>query len=135
MVCVYCGHDTKVVNSRLQKRSNQVWRRRKCTACKAIFTTSEAVDLPSSLLVQSGTSTAPFLPDMLFTELLLAVQDRKDRYVTARELTNTVIQRLLKQPGSPLFTPGQISRVSSEVLGRFDKRAQLRFIAEHPSLQ
>jgi transcriptional regulator NrdR family protein len=119
----------------LQKRNNQVWRRRKCTFCKAVFTTHEAVDLPSALLVQSGASTKPFLPDLLFTEVLLALQDRKDSYVVAREVTNTVIKQLLKMPENPLFAPKQISQATSKVLGRLDKRAQLRFVAEHPSLQ
>ena len=135
MVCVYCGHETMVTNSRRQKRNNQVWRRRKCVVCKAVFTTHEAVDLPSALLVQSGTSTKPFLPDLLFTEVLLALQDRTNCYVDAREVTNTVIKQLLKLPESPLFTPQQISQAASKVLGRLDKRAQLRFVAEHPSLQ
>ena len=135
MVCVYCGHETMVTNSRRQKRNNQVWRRRKCAVCKAVFTTHEAVDLPSALLVQSGTSTKPFLPDLLFTEVLLALQDRTNCYVDAREVTNTVIKQLLKLPESPLFTPQQISQAASKVLGRLDKRAQLRFVAEHPSLQ
>jgi transcriptional repressor NrdR len=135
MVCVYCGCDTSVVNSRLQKRNNQVWRRRKCAVCKAVFTTHEAVELPTSLLVQAGASTKPFLPDMVFTEVLLAMQDRKDSYVDAREVTNTVIKHLLRLPDSPLFAPKRISLAISKVLGRLDKRAQLRFVAEHPSLQ
>jgi transcriptional repressor NrdR len=135
MVCVYCGHETKVTNSRRQKRNNQVWRRRKCAVCKAVFTTHEAVDLPGTLLVQSGASTKPFLPDLLFTEVLLALQDRKNCYIDAREVTNTVIKQLLKLPENPLFAPRQISQAASKVLGRLDKRAQLRFVVEHPSLQ
>jgi transcriptional repressor NrdR len=119
----------------LQKRNNQVWRRRKCGFCKAVFTTHEAVDLSGALLVRSGASTTPFLPDLLFTEVLLALQDRRDSYMAAREVTNTVIKQLLKLPDNPLFEPRQISRVASKVLGRLDKRAQLRFVAEHPSLQ
>lgn len=135
MVCVYCGHETSVTNSRHQKRNNQVWRRRQCVACKAVFTTHEAIDLPGTLLVQSGASTKPFLPDILFTEVLLAMQNRKNPYVDAREVTNTVIKQLLKLPGSPSFAPKQISQAAAKVLGRLDKRAELRFRAEHPSLQ
>jgi transcriptional repressor NrdR len=135
MICVYCGHETKVINSRLQKRNNQVWRRRQCLACKAVFTTHEAIDLPNALLVQSGASTKAFLPDLLFTEVLLALQDRKNCYVDAREVTNTVIKNLLKLPESPLFAPEQISKLTSKVLGRLDNRAGLRYMAEHPSLQ
>jgi transcriptional repressor NrdR len=135
MVCVYCGNETRVINSRLQKRSNQVWRRRQCGACKAIFTTHEAVDLSQALLVDSGAPPTPFLPDLLYTELLLAMQDRKDAYVAAREVTSTVIQKLLKHPGKPLFKPTFISKTTADVLKHFDKRSYLRYAAEHPSLQ
>src|SRR5581483_6617471 len=91
MICPYCGHETRVFNSRHQKRSNQVWRRRRCGFCKAVFTSLEVVDMPSALSVRSGSSTEPFLPDKLYTEILLALQDRKDAFVAAREVTNTVV--------------------------------------------
>lgn len=135
MVCVYCGNETQVTNSRTQKRSNQVWRRRQCKACKAIFTTLEAVDLPTTLIVDYGGRSEPFLPDKLYTEVLLALQDRKDAYVATREVTNTVIKELLGLPDKPLFRPEQISRVAGGVLRRLDRRAYLRYAAEHPSLQ
>ncbi len=135
MVCVYCGADTKVNNSRLQKRSNQVWRRRQCLACKAVFTTHEAIDLPTTLLVDSGGRMKPFLPDLLFTEVLLALQDRKQPYEAAREVTSTVIKNLLKLPDKPLFQPSQISRETAVVLSRLDRRSWLRYAAEHPSVQ
>lgn len=135
MVCIYCGGQTHVTNSRSQKRNNQIWRRRHCRLCKAIFTTHEAIDLSSSLLVDSGASPRPFLPDMLFTEVLLALQDRKDCYIAAREATSTIIKNLLKLPDKPLYPPAAISRATGDVLKRLDKRAWLRYVSEHPSLQ
>jgi transcriptional repressor NrdR len=135
MVCVYCGYETKVTNSRLQKRSNQVWRRRQCEACKAVFTTHEAIDLSQTLLVGSGASGHPFLPDRLYSDLLEALQDRKDRYIAAREVTSTIIQKLQKNTNGPLFSTKLISKTAAEILKRFDKRAYLRYTAEHPSLQ
>lgn len=135
MICVYCGNETRVTNSRLQKRSNQVWRRRQCQACKAVFTTHEAIDLTQALLVNIQGSTKPFLPDLLFTDVMLALKDRKDVYVAAREIVATVVQKLLKSPQKPLFEPSFISITTAEVLKRFDKRAYLRYVAEHPSLQ
>ncbi|MDO8591985.1 MAG: hypothetical protein Q7R60_03655 [bacterium] len=134
MVCIYCGGDTDVVNSRAQKRNNQVWRRRRCKACHAVFTSHEAIDLSSALVVGSGRPT-PFLGDMLFTEVLLALQDRRDCYLAAREVTSTVIKELLKLPGLPKIEPQQISQATAKVLKRLDKRAHLRYLAEHPSLQ
>jgi transcriptional repressor NrdR len=135
MVCLYCDSETGVANSRLQKRSNQVWRRRQCKACGAIFTTHESIDLSTTLLVDSGASIKPFLPDMLFTEVLLALQDRKDCYLAAREVSNTVIKYLLKLPEKPLYKQPQISQAAAGVLKRLDRRAWLRYAAEHPSLQ
>ena len=134
MVCLYCHSKTRVTNSRQQKRSNQVWRRRQCQACRAVFTSHEAIDLSSALLVGSG-RPRPFISDMLFTEVLLALQDRKDCYLAAREVTSTVIRELLKLPDKPRIEPKQISEVTVKVLKRLDKRAYLRYMAEHPSLQ
>jgi transcriptional repressor NrdR len=135
MVCIYCGHETRVTNSRLQKRNNQVWRRRQCETCNAVFTTHESVDLSQALLVDYKGSQRPFLQDLLFTDVLLAMQDRKDVYTGAREVTSTVIQKLLKSPEKPLFLPSTISKTTAEVLKKFDKRAYLRYAAEHPSVQ
>lgn len=104
-------------------------------ACKAIFTTHEAIDLTQALLVDSGGSVRPFLPDLLFTDVLLALQDRKDCYVEAREVTHTVIQKLLKNSQKISLSPVFISKTTAEVLKRFDKRGWLRYISEHPSLQ
>jgi len=134
MVCLYCHSKTRVTNSRHQKRNNQVWRRRQCQACRAVFTSHEAIDLSSALLVGSGRST-PFISDMLFAEVLLALQDRKDCYLAAREVTSTVIRELLKLPDKPRIEPKQISQAAAKVLKRLDKRAYLRYMAEHPSLQ
>ncbi len=135
MQCLYCKSDTRVGNSRLQRRSNQVWRRRVCKRCGAVFTTHEAIDLSSTLLVIVGGVPKPFVTDMLFTELLLAMSHRRNAYLDAREATNTVIKRLLELPGKPLYSPPQISLITSEVLKKLDKRAALRFAAEHPSVE
>lgn len=134
MVCVYCGGELAVTNSRGQKRSNQVWRRRRCEGCGALFTSHEAIDLSSALMVDYNGSTRPFMMDMLFTEVLLALQDRKDAYVAAREVTSTVVAHLLKLPGLPMIDAKQISQETAKVLKRLDKRAHLRYLAEHPSL-
>ena len=135
MVCVYCGSETKVTNSRQQKRNNQVWRRRECLSCKAVFTTHECVDMASTLLVETGDHPEPFLSDLLFAEVLLALQHRNDRYTAAREVTSTIVAELLQEPDKPLFKPPQISLVASRVLARLDEQAWLRYTAEHPSLQ
>lgn len=65
----------------------------------------------------------------------MALQDRNDVYTASREVLGTVIAKLLSLPQKPVFSPADISKTASGVLKRFDKRAHLRYIADHPSLQ
>lgn len=132
MVCIYCNGKTRVFNSRRQVRNNNVWRRRKCLSCGAIFTSVESPDLSSSLSVNRMGVYEPFLEDLLFTEILLALQDRKDCYSATRELTNSVIRNLIREEGAS-FTPHQISAATSKILKRFNRRAYQRYAADHPS--
>lgn len=135
MVCLYCGSQTQVINSRRRQRNNQVWRRRKCLACQAIFTSSEAVELESALSVNADGRIEPFIPDLLLYELINCLKHRSDAYTASRELLDTIVQRLLTLPQKPLFTTNDINRVSAQILKRFDRRAYLRWCVEHPSLQ
>jgi transcriptional repressor NrdR len=135
MVCVYCGGKTKVTNSRLQRRNNRVWRRRQCLVCHSILTTHEAVELESALSVEQNGQTTAFLPDLLLKELMMALKDRQDVYTASGEVLGTVVRKLLTLPQKPLFTPADISKATAEVLKRFDKRAYLRYVADHSSLQ
>jgi transcriptional repressor NrdR len=135
MVCIYCGGQTKVTNSRLQKRNNQVWRRRECLSCQAVFTTHETVELESALSVNVNGRLEPFLTDRLLKELMLALRERKDVYTASREVLGTLVRQLLALPQKPVFAPRDISETAAEVLKRFDKRAYLRYVADHPSLQ
>lgn len=134
MKCIYCNGKTEVYNSRSQKRNNNVWRRRRCLSCKATFTTTEAPDLSSTLMVMSSDKYVPFEPQMLFTEILLALQDRKNCYRESAELLKTISAKLLQLPSSPVFTTEQISQQTADVLKRFSPRAYIRYASEHPSL-
>lgn len=135
MICIYCGGKTKVTNSRLQRRNNQVWRRRQCLACQSVFTTHETVEYESALSVEQSGQISPFLPDLLLKDLMMAMQHRKDVYTASREVLGTIVRKMLSLPQKPRFTPSDISKVTSEVLKRFDRRAYLRYLADHPSLQ
>jgi transcriptional repressor NrdR len=134
MVCLYCGGKTEITNSRRQKRSNQVWRRRHCLTCNALFTTNEAIDYRLSLLVDRLGALEPFEPEKLFTGVLLALQDRQHSFTEAREITDSVIAELLKLPSRPIFKTREVSQTASLVIKRFNKQAWHRYTAEHPSL-
>lgn len=134
MVCEYCGSQTSVVNSRRQKRSNQIWRRRRCQGCGAVFTSHEAFYLPTAFSVNTGGRVAPFEPDKLFGEILLSLQTRTDVYMVARELSATITRNLLKNAPDGLILSQDISRQVAATLKRFDRPAYLRYLAEHPWL-
>ena len=135
MVCIYCGGETKVTNSRLQRRNNQVWRRRECLVCQSVFTTHESVELESALSVNKDGQTEPFLSDLLLKELMAALKHRKDVYTASREVLGTVVRKLLTLPQKPLFSPTDITKTTAGVLRRFDRQAYLRYLADHPSIQ
>lgn len=133
MVCIYCGHDTQVANSRHQRRSNQVWRRRRCLHCDSIFTTEEQADLGHALSVHySPKDLRPFSRDILFTSIYEACKHRKSSVRDAEALTQTAITALLKQAyGGEIVRKDLIKSVAA-VLRRFDKTAATVYQAYHP---
>ena len=135
MVCIYCGGKTKVTNSRYQRRSNQVWRRRQCLACGALFTTHEALELESALSVNRHGRLEAFRPDLLLEELHRAMHNQKDAHTASKEVLATIVRKLLDLPQKPVFVPTDISKAAAEIIKRFDKSAYLRYVADHPSLQ
>jgi len=135
MECPYCRSKTEVINSRPQKRSNQIWRRRRCSRCQAVFTTHELIDLSSSFMVSHKAANAPFSSDLLFKELLDNLKGHQRPYEAARELTATITRKVLKSAANGLISPLLISHETAAVLKRFDSRAHLRYIADHPSVR
>jgi len=103
--------------------------------CQSVFTTHEAIELQSALSVNKQAVLQPFLPDLLLKELMWVLQDRKDAYTASAEVLATIVRKLLTLPQKPVFSPVDIAKTTAQVLKRFDKRAYLRFVAEHPSLQ
>ena len=133
MVCIYCSGKTSVINSRLQKKLNQTWRRHKCLVCNGLFTSLEHVDLPSSLLFQKDMAlTEPFRRDELYISIYEACKHRNDAAGAATALTDTILGKLrLKIEGAEL-TRSIVISVSSDVLKHFDKAAATSYIAYHP---
>jgi transcriptional regulator NrdR family protein len=89
MVCVYCGSETKVTNSRHQKRTNQVWRRRQCLKCTALFTTEEKTDHTSLWKVKKNNeeTLVAFSRDKLFLSIYKSCEHRLNALADAASLT------------------------------------------------
>lgn len=132
MVCIYCGAETSVINSRPQKRYNNIWRRRQCGGCGAVFTTSETPDFLKSLVVTNGNSLEPFSRDKLFLSVHDSVRHRKTATSDATGLTGTIISRLYPFITSGSLARADITHIAAATLKRFDKAAASHYRAYHP---
>jgi transcriptional regulator NrdR family protein len=133
MVCIHCGEKTHVTNSRAQKRSNQVWRRRQCRACGAVFTTEETAQYEAAWLIRDARgSLRPFSRDKLFLSLYKSCQHRKTALEDAAGLAETVIKKLGGQVQDGVVNRINVIQVTQVALNRFDKAASSHYMAFHP---
>ena len=134
MVCIYCGNDTRVTNSRLQRRSNTVWRRRLCAKCGAVFTSLERVAYDQSLGVVDGTShIMPFTRDILYLSIYESCRHRETAIVDATALTDTILGKLVPDKVTDgLLRRTDLVRVATDTLRRFDRAALVHYQAFHP---
>jgi len=138
MVCIYCGKQTRITNSRPQKRQSATWRRHHCTACGAIFTSLERVDYSSSLSFKDGEShIIPFDRDNLYLSLYESCRHRPSAIPDATALTDTVIAKLLARNQTPagLVTRNELVAVVVTALQRFDRVACTHYAAYHRALR
>ena len=132
MVCTLCSSETKVINSRPQKRNNQVWRRRRCISCRAVFTTEEAPVYSASWVVKSRSGRLePFSRDKLFLSLHKACQHRKTALSDSAGLTETIIKRLMSQIQNSTIETRLIVQTAQVTLNRFDSAASVSYEAFH----
>lgn len=132
MKCVYCKSETKVVNSRTQKRLNQVWRRRQCLACGAVFTTEEAFDPSGSLVFDDQrTKPVPFNRDKLFVSLLSALSHRSDALEASSALTATILARCTENTSDGRILRSNLIAITYTALTHFDKTAATIYRAYH----
>ena len=135
MVCILCGSKTQVINSRPQKRLNQVWRRRQCLSCQTVFTSEESVNYGASWVIKvKNSGLQPFSRDKLFLSLYNSCRHRPTALSDASALTDTVVKRLLDvvdQNGG--LEDSAIARTVQVALNRFDKAASSHYAAYHKS--
>ena len=132
MVCVHCGQKTQVINSRSQRRNNQVWRRRECLSCGAVFTTIEATDYSSAWTVRAKSGHfGPFSRDKLLMSLYRSCEHRSTALSDASYLSETVIKKLLTQVKDGSLSAATIARTAQVALSRFDKAASVSYQAFH----
>src|SRR5580765_7166349 len=125
MVCIYCGGRTNVINSRAQKRSNSVWRRRQCDQCSAVFTSQEHADLSGGLRIslKQPEQLAPFSRETLFIHIYDCCKHRDTAITDASALTQTISNRILAITREGIITRETLIRTTTKTLLPFDKVA------------
>jgi len=132
MVCIHCGSETRVINSRFQKRANRVWRRRKCNTCSAIYTTEETALYSAAWAIKSRSGKLiPFSRDKLLLSLYKSCEHRKNALEDASGLTDTVIKQLMTHAKSSDLDIKLIQQITQVALNRFDKAASVHYQAFH----
>lgn len=132
MVCIHCDSNTSVINSRPQKRLNQIWRRRRCDSCEAVFTTEETAQYSAAWMVSGPNGTLqPFSRDKLFISINKSLQHRKASISDAGALTDTVIIKLALQAKNSTIKVASITQTAQVALNRFDKAASSHYQAFH----
>lgn len=133
MVCIYCGEDTQVINSRPQKNQNQIWRRRRCTECRALLTTEEAIVYRQAVLIkQKDGNLEPYSRDRLFISILNSCRHRSTAVADAAGLTATVQAKLIPaQLTAGALDRGNVIETVKAVLENFDNAAAVHYAAFH----
>lgn len=131
MVCIYCSGTTKIINSRLQKRLNQKWRRHKCTKCGAVFTTIETFEPSSALSVAVGKKLTPFQREALFISVYESLRHRPSAAQDAKALTDTILTKIAAQAEHATVSRETIVTTTAHILKHFDKAAHTHYLAFH----
>lgn len=132
MVCVHCGGKTAVTNSRHQKNANQVWRRRSCQNCGAVFTTEESAAYSGAWAVQSPSGAiSPFSRDKLLLSVYESLKHRPEALNDAAGVTATVIHKLSGVAQDGRLDARSIQNAAQVALHRFDKAASAHYELFH----
>lgn len=131
MICINCFHGkTSVLNSRRNKASPVVWRRRKCQACNKIFTSYETPALDSSMVLQRDNTSTPFSIGKLIISIANSFKhDKHGAEYDSYDLAKTAEQSLLSS-GKPL-SADDITAITHDILRRFDPVAAIQYAAQH----
>lgn len=131
MVCPFCQyHDTRVYNSRRTKRTNELWRRRRCPQCGRQFTTYETITADGIITVLTANNKkASFSRANLLLSLLKVCDHRTDD--AAYWLAQTIEQRLIaaanRQDG--MVSTKDITMACLETLQSFDTSAFVKYLS------
>lgn len=130
MVCIYCGSDTKVVNSRPQKSLNSVWRRRLCVKCGGLFTTTESFQASGTFMLKKiDGNLAVFLREKLFLSVYDSCKHRDAAAPDSLAITDTIVNRLIHKHKNGVLDQLDLKDITYKTLNKFDRAASTHYKA------
>lgn len=135
MNCPFCrASDTKVVDSRLVGETNQVRRRRECTACTERFTTYEVVELSLPYVIKRDGTRVLFNEEKIRSGMMRALEKRP---VTQTAVDAAVLQvvKQIRANGEREVSSQTIGEKVMEGLKALDHVAYVRFASVYRSFQ
>lgn len=130
MECPYCRREvTIVLNSRPTRQNSQIWRRRQCLNCKAIYTTHERVDLSNLIVIKKSGKTEMFSQGKLYAGIYRStISQTKNRGKLVDKVTQEVEREILFLKTKRVFSE-QIGNIVIRILKKHNTGAFLRFLA------
>ena len=131
MKCIYCNHETKVVNSRPKKLDHQTWRRLNCIKCNSTVTSIESISLGEALRVEKRDGgIEPFHRDKLYISIYKSIDHIPNPAVTSSHLTNNILRHMYKtKPFGPVVSSPTISKHAATALKHFNAAASVRYLS------
>lgn len=132
MICIKCGqNNTSVINSRQNKKTATVWRRRRCKDCGHTYTTYEDVAIDQINVVYKG-ATAPFHHTKLLISIASCFEHMPIKRAENAEALSKTVEAKLVQKGTET-SPEAICGAVYTCLKQFDRLASVQYAAKHPS--
>lgn len=135
MICINCSaKDTSVTNSRPRAKSASVWRRRRCSNCRVVFTTEER---PLSIINErvyheNGLSESFSLSRLTISINASFTHDVESGRKCSLDLAENTALRLAAS-GNKLNTE-LIAATTHDTLKKFDQAAALQYAIKHDLL-
>ena len=134
MFCINSRYEkTKVINSRISKKSPQVWRRRQGVTSGVTFTTYERPSLAdNSRIVRPDNSTDTFNLGRLIISIAAAfTHNTQSARYDSLWLAQTVEDTLSSRFADASLTPKNIADITHATLKRYDDIAAMQYAAKH----
>lgn len=122
-----------VANSRSTAERSQIWRRRRCLACKSVFTTYERVDLSHLVVVKKSGRRERFKRAKLFSGIYHSSirkknSDRGEMSEFAQTITNLAEEKIIHLRKKEISSQ-EITEIVLRLLKKKDPGVFLQFLA------